>query len=85
MRDRWNEEVELLLAEFQWTINFFQRRAERWEHLATRSQNESLGGPTCYAARQQAIYSRLRDRCRVEWENADPNIQQDTSDSNPFT
>ncbi|KAF8122787.1 hypothetical protein EV363DRAFT_1404642 [Boletus edulis] len=63
--DRWQEEVELLRAEFEWMTNFFQRTVEDWEHRSVRCQNKRLEGQTCYAARKSAIY--------VAWEklNAD--------------
>ncbi|KAF8131231.1 hypothetical protein EV363DRAFT_1296616 [Boletus edulis] len=73
VKDRWQEEVELLRAEFEWASNFFQRTAEDWEHRSVRCQNKRLEGQACYAARQSAIYGRLRDQCKVAWEklNAD--------------
>ncbi|KAF8128096.1 hypothetical protein EV363DRAFT_1170927 [Boletus edulis] len=73
VKDRWQEEVELLRAEFEWATNFFQRTAEDWEHRSVRCQNKRLEGQACYAARQSAIYGRLRDQCKVAWEklNAD--------------
>lgn len=68
MRDRWKEEEELLKDEFQWTITFFNHMAQAWEHRSVQNQKEGLKGPACYASRQQAIYSRLRDRCQAIWE-----------------
>lgn len=70
MRDRWSEEVELLSAEFQWTIEFFHQRAADWEHRRTVSMNTHRIGHSCYAARQQSVYSRLRDQCQGEQERS---------------
>lgn len=67
-RDRWTEEEEFLRNEFEWTVNFFHSRAEVWGHHSVVSQNKGFRGPACYAARQRAIYCRLRDRCRGMWE-----------------
>jgi hypothetical protein len=74
VRDRWAEEKELLEAEFQWTINFFAARARTWEYRSVRSGIKGEKGQACYAARQQAIYSRLRDQCQAVWEDVQPTM-----------
>lgn len=67
-RDRRKEEEELLMAEFQWTTDFFDRKARIWEHLRSRSNTKGYRGQACYAARQMATYGRLRDQCQTEWD-----------------
>jgi hypothetical protein len=74
LRDRWAEEKELLEAEFQWTINYFGARSDVWEYRSIRSRNKGQQGQACYAARQQAIYSRLRDQCQAVWEDVQPTM-----------
>lgn len=64
--DRRREEEELLMAEFQWTADFFHHKASIWEQLASRSNLKGHRGAACYAARQQATYDRLRDQCETE-------------------
>ncbi|KAF8438814.1 hypothetical protein L210DRAFT_3403557, partial [Boletus edulis BED1] len=49
-KDRWTEEEEILKAEFQWTINFFQRKAEDWDCWSLCSQNTGPCGLVSYAA-----------------------------------
>ncbi|KAF8449491.1 hypothetical protein L210DRAFT_3389124 [Boletus edulis BED1] len=71
-KDRWTEEEEILKAEFQWTINFFQRKAEDWDRRSLCNQNTGLCGPASYAARQTAIYARLRDHCQMALESICP-------------
>lgn len=67
-KDRWTEELELVEAEFQWTVNFFQTKAGSWEALRNSSEEEGRAGGVCYAARQTAMYARLRDQCKTAWE-----------------
>ncbi|KAF8431530.1 hypothetical protein L210DRAFT_3507864 [Boletus edulis BED1] len=71
-KDRWREEVEILKAEFQWTINFFNKRAEDWTHLAVDSQTKGQHGAASYAARQSAMYGQLRDQCQISLESHHP-------------
>ena len=71
-KDRWKEEEELLVAEFDWTVNFFQDCARHWEIRGARALGDGKQGPACYASRQMAIYSRLQDQCWVAWEGLRP-------------
>ena len=75
MRDQWKEEEGLLKDEFQWTITFFTHFTQVWSHQAVQSQNEGLTGLTCYASRQQAIYSHLQHQCQAVWESFLPSKQ----------
>ncbi|KAF8442797.1 hypothetical protein L210DRAFT_3396998 [Boletus edulis BED1] len=71
-KDRWREEVEILKAEFQWTVNFFNKRAEDWTHLAVDSQTKGQHGAASYAARQSSMYGQLRDQCQISLESHHP-------------
>ncbi|KAI6155000.1 hypothetical protein BKA82DRAFT_4010686 [Pisolithus tinctorius] len=53
VQDCWTEEQELLMAKFQWTLNFFTHQAAQWRIF--QSKCEAVG-PTCYAAKQIAIF-----------------------------
>ena len=72
MKDQWKEEEELLVAEFDWTVNFFQDCAWHWEFWGAHALMDGKQGPACYASRQMAIYSRLWDQCQVAWEGLRP-------------
>ncbi|KIN98811.1 hypothetical protein M404DRAFT_88317, partial [Pisolithus tinctorius Marx 270] len=61
VRDRWSEEEQLLTAEFQWTINYFNYRAIQWH--TCHSECDALG-TSCYAARQIAVYERLSEHAK---------------------
>ena len=65
---RWTEEVELLQAEFEWTSGYFSRSVDLWSFRAEGSERANERGPACYARRQQAIYSRLREECQLSLE-----------------
>ncbi|KAI6148756.1 hypothetical protein BKA82DRAFT_3978415, partial [Pisolithus tinctorius] len=63
VQDRWSEEEQLLTAEFQWTINYFNYRAVQWH--TCRSECDALG-TSCYAARQIAVYERLSEHAKLK-------------------
>ncbi|KIK77194.1 hypothetical protein PAXRUDRAFT_167565, partial [Paxillus rubicundulus Ve08.2h10] len=64
LKDHWEEEVELIRSEANWTRNFFEFKACFWENKEESSGNASDDqGQACYAARQSIIYGRLRDHC----------------------
>ncbi|KIK77720.1 hypothetical protein PAXRUDRAFT_165942, partial [Paxillus rubicundulus Ve08.2h10] len=64
LKDRWEEEVELLRAEGKWTINFFDHKARSWDKLFWASDRQGWVGLACYAVRQWADFSRLWDHCK---------------------
>ncbi|KAF8833724.1 hypothetical protein BDN67DRAFT_1017247 [Paxillus ammoniavirescens] len=65
LRDRWEEEVELIRSEANWTRNFFKFKARFWANKEEHSGDASANRvQACYAARQSIIYGRLRDHCR---------------------
>ncbi|KAI6022172.1 hypothetical protein BKA83DRAFT_4054270 [Pisolithus microcarpus] len=62
VKDRWEEENELVTSEFQWVVNFFQHRAKRWNEIYMANKSAGNHGAACYAARQQAVYDRLTEQ-----------------------
>ncbi|KAI6141227.1 hypothetical protein BKA82DRAFT_133375, partial [Pisolithus tinctorius] len=59
----WSEEEQLLMAEFQWTINYFNYRAIQW--CTCHSECDALGA-SCYAVRQIAVYERLLEHAKLK-------------------
>ncbi|KAJ7052855.1 hypothetical protein C8F01DRAFT_1236176 [Mycena amicta] len=63
-RERSDEEVEILEAEFSRTIKSFAKQTEKWTAMATQPalmpENRDKLGWRAYAHRQAAIYERLR-------------------------
>ena len=72
MSDQWKEEVDMLIAEFQWTINFFKDKGDAWHNRSVSSPSKDLRGAACYASRQATIYGRLQEQCTVAWKNCYP-------------
>ncbi|KAF9230334.1 hypothetical protein BU15DRAFT_57377 [Melanogaster broomeanus] len=64
LKDRWEEEVELLRAEGEWTSNFFDYKSRAWGIIFRDSARQGRVGHACYAARQQANFGSLRDHCK---------------------
>ncbi|KAI6142381.1 hypothetical protein BKA82DRAFT_3985151 [Pisolithus tinctorius] len=82
VQDHWLEEEELLTAEFQWTINFFNHQAIQWQ--THQAQSAELGA-SCYAARQIAVYERLSEHAQLKQQSMNlKNIptSMDTATSN---
>ncbi|KAI5997503.1 hypothetical protein EDD15DRAFT_2162788 [Pisolithus albus] len=71
VRDRWEEEEELLISEFQWTANFFKHRAGEWSKLKISNDQPDTRGRSVYAARQQQVYERLAEHCAMKWQAAE--------------
>ncbi|KIK75530.1 hypothetical protein PAXRUDRAFT_18923 [Paxillus rubicundulus Ve08.2h10] len=69
LKDCWEEEVELIRSEANWTKNFFKFKAHFWANKEESSGDASANQcQACYAARQSIIYGRLRDHCYKEFE-----------------
>ncbi|KAI6153270.1 hypothetical protein BKA82DRAFT_4011589 [Pisolithus tinctorius] len=68
VKDRWEEEEELVISEFQWAISFFRFRAKEWHKI--QMGNSAIGAPgvRCYAARQRMMYSRLAEHAERKWQ-----------------
>lgn len=60
-RDRFQEEVEILEAEFERTIKSHGRMAEVWTELAGHCSNL---GAAAYAHKKVAMYSQLQNDCK---------------------
>ena len=65
LRDRWEEEAELLASEVEWTGNFFDYKARRWQELIGNFPQGPADGQRCYAAKQQSIFMKLHRQCRL--------------------
>ncbi|KAI6142206.1 hypothetical protein BKA82DRAFT_4361200 [Pisolithus tinctorius] len=63
VQDCWLEEEELLMAKFQWTINFFNHQAIQWQ--TCWAQSAELG-TSCYTARQIVVYERLSEHAQLK-------------------
>ncbi|KAI6019504.1 hypothetical protein BKA83DRAFT_4057093 [Pisolithus microcarpus] len=72
VKDRWEEEEELLTSEFQWVVNYFQHRARTWHEIYMEHNSAGNQGAACYAARQQAVYDRLAEQCELIWQGMNP-------------
>ncbi|KAI5997598.1 hypothetical protein EDD15DRAFT_2364364 [Pisolithus albus] len=75
VKDRWEEEEDLLVSEFHWTMNFFKFRAKKWNKKCVSFKAAGLHGAACYAARQKAVYDRLAEQGASKWLNMSPEIQ----------
>ncbi|KAI6004934.1 hypothetical protein EDD15DRAFT_2155191, partial [Pisolithus albus] len=74
VKDRWEEEEDLLVSEFHWTMNFFKFRAKKWNKKCLSFKAAGLHGAACYAARQKAVYDRLAEQGASKWLNMSPEI-----------
>ena len=54
---RWDEEVNLLKHEMQWTVAFFRHRKEKWTGLG--EMEEAKSGLACYAFRQANVWEQF--------------------------
>lgn len=54
--DRWDEEVEILKSEMDWTIRYFDYQKEVWEKRAMKTGED---GHQAYACRQAAMWEEL--------------------------
>jgi hypothetical protein len=63
-RDRWQEEVEILDAEFECTIISHLRMADVWHKLAVDCGNRC--GAAAYAWKKYVMYTDLAENC-VKW------------------
>ncbi|PCH42722.1 hypothetical protein WOLCODRAFT_30855, partial [Wolfiporia cocos MD-104 SS10] len=51
--DRWKEEHAIVLAEMNWTVRYFEKRARDWQEIADGTAQR---GAEAYALRQQAMW-----------------------------
>jgi hypothetical protein len=66
--DRWNEELLLCRLEMTWTINAFAHRKTFWTDLKTGSDHTT--GSQAYAAKQEAMWERMRDSAQQSFDAA---------------
>ncbi|KAI6000092.1 hypothetical protein EDD15DRAFT_2362665 [Pisolithus albus] len=74
VKDRWEEEEDLLVSEFHWTMNFFKFRVKKWNKKCLSFKAAGLHGAACYAARQKAVYDWLAEQGASKWLNMSPEI-----------
>ncbi|KAI6038699.1 hypothetical protein EDC04DRAFT_2603708 [Pisolithus marmoratus] len=67
-KDRWEEEEELLMSEFQWVTHYFKYHACCWNERYKEMQVARVHGAACYAARQQAVYDWLAEQAELKWQ-----------------
>ena len=63
-QDRFREEVEILEAEFEWTIKSFMRMSDVWSQLAS---GETSPGSAAYAQRKAVMYRSLAEECKCAY------------------
>ena len=54
---RWEEEIELIPKEMEWTVLFFKHKAQEWESLV---DIVGTSGQRSYAERQRAMWTGLQ-------------------------
>lgn len=64
---RWQEDVELIEAEFRRTIRSFENLASIWDKLAGKDKRE---GYRAYGYRQSSMYTRMAKESRAKYEAA---------------
>jgi hypothetical protein len=74
LKERWEEECELVASELQWTMNFFDYKVQCWQQFIV--QQEESNGATCYAAWQQSIYMKLWEQCKLVADGLDVNYRE---------
>ncbi|PPQ96620.1 hypothetical protein CVT26_010684 [Gymnopilus dilepis] len=86
-RDRWKEEVELLVEEMRRVKEFFLTKAKDWETLAVLSSADwglpsvvqdqaTVDGRVAYAKEQSAQFSAMREHCLDVWKGVDEYVKQ---------
>ncbi|KIM54003.1 hypothetical protein SCLCIDRAFT_137614, partial [Scleroderma citrinum Foug A] len=63
LRDRWDEEVQLLTCETEWTRRFFSSRVDFWSGQSAAAAATNNAGLVYYSARQCQIYQQLKSIC----------------------
>ncbi|KAJ8509466.1 hypothetical protein ONZ45_g8368 [Pleurotus djamor] len=67
---RWQEELEILEAEFQRTIRGFERMAEVWELLSESEKQKKAGpGAVAYAKKKVATYQTLASKAHEQYKD----------------
>ncbi|KAJ6624330.1 hypothetical protein B0H10DRAFT_1943231 [Mycena sp. CBHHK59/15] len=74
LRDRAQEEKEMLEQEFERTITWFSKTADVWEKLAAKTEG---AGAKAYAHKQARMYHKLSDNCSAEYKILDQRVAQD--------
>ena len=64
----------------QWSINFFNYKANQWLDRMNKAASAELTGHTCYAARQSEIYHQLATHAADSFQKIIPVIQKEVPD-----
>ncbi|KAI6152549.1 hypothetical protein BKA82DRAFT_142931 [Pisolithus tinctorius] len=59
LQDRWQEEVQLLKCEQEWTKNFFENKVRFWTSQKAAALAQGQARLACYATHQCQMYGRL--------------------------
>ncbi|KAL4081087.1 hypothetical protein J3A83DRAFT_4426297, partial [Scleroderma citrinum] len=54
--ERWQEEVQLLTCEREWTRNFFDNKVQHWTDQHSQAISQGNASLACYAAKQCQMY-----------------------------
>ncbi|KIM58325.1 hypothetical protein SCLCIDRAFT_128326, partial [Scleroderma citrinum Foug A] len=63
LRDRWEEEVQLLTCETEWSWRFFSTQVDFWSGQSAEAAATGSAGMACYSARQCHMYQQLQSLC----------------------
>ncbi|KAJ6607491.1 hypothetical protein B0H10DRAFT_2227795 [Mycena sp. CBHHK59/15] len=74
LRDRAQEEKEMLEQEFERVITWFSKTADVWEKLAAKTEG---AGAKAYAHKQARMYHKLSDNCSAKYKILDQRVAQD--------
>jgi hypothetical protein len=61
--DRWEEEVELVENEMQWTILWFKNQVKLWKERFEREEDILPKGHKAYAAKQLKLWNAFERKC----------------------
>ena len=59
-RDRWDEELQLVLKEMEWTVRGFESKGAEWTKLKKSHENER--GLRQYAAKQEGMWLEMAQK-----------------------
>jgi hypothetical protein len=57
--ERWRTEITLVQHEMTWTVRFYQKRRDKWEERAKKSEEAEELGHACYAWEQVYMWDQF--------------------------